>query len=214
MNIHKKQLRLYGIIGNSVLKDDISISVAVEEALKGGATMIQLREKDADSDEIIKIAEELKPICKKYQVPLIINDSVQIAYKSGADGVHLGADDGDLIYARRILGEKAIIGATAHNLHEAQAAWAAGADYLGCGAIFNSPTKKNTVPLSIDTLGEICMRIPIPVVAIGGINYENIMQLKGSGVDGVAVISDLFATNEIRTTAAALKDVVIKMTTL
>lgn len=142
---------------------------------------------------------------------MIINDSIEIASIVGADGVHLGLKDGDLLYARRILGKEAIIGATAHNLMEAQMAWAAGADYLGCGAMFGSKTKRRTVALTIEKLTEICEKLPIPVVAIGGINCENMMQLKGIGIAGAAVVSAIFDQEDIRTATAALDTVMTKM---
>lgn len=211
MSVSKEQLRLYAVAGSDSLKEGVKLAQAVEQAIMGGATIVQLREKNRSEEEIIEMAEELKPVCHKYNVPLIVNDSVRIAYKAGADGVHLGLTDGDIIYARRILGENAIIGATAHNLHEAQAAWAAGADYLGCGAVFGSPTKKNTVPLSIEELNRICTQISIPVVAIGGINAENAMRLKGSGIAGIAVVSALFSQNDIQLAAAVLKDILEQM---
>lgn len=211
MSVSKEQLRLYAVAGSDSLKEGVKLAQAVEQAIMGGATIVQLREKNRSEEEIIEMAEELKPVCHKYNVPLIVNDSVRIAYKAGADGVHLGLTDGDIIYARRILGENAIIGATAHNLHEAQAAWAAGADYLGCGAVFGSPTKKNTVPLSIEELNRICTQISIPVVAIGGINAENAMRLKDSGIAGIAVVSALFSQNDIQLAAAVLKDILEQM---
>lgn len=212
MSISRKRLKLYAVTDSGMLKNGISLTEAVEQAVKGGATIVQLREKNKSDSEIIKTAESLKAVCRKYNVPLIINDSVEIAYRSGADGVHLGLDDGDLIYARRILGERAIIGATAHNLHEAQTAWAAGADYLGCGAVFGSATKKNIVPLSIDELRRICNKIDIPVAAIGGINAENIMKLKNTGIAGVAVVSAIFAQEDIRVAAALLNGIIENMT--
>lgn len=211
MSISKEQLKLYAVAGSESLKEGVKLADAVEQAVKGGATIVQLREKHRSEEEIIEMAKGLISVCHRYNVPLIINDSIRIAYKAGADGVHLGLTDGDIIYARRVLGENAIIGATAHNLHEAQAAWAAGADYLGCGAVFGSPTKKNTVPLSIEELNRICTQISVPVVAIGGINAENAMKLKGSGIDGIAVVSALFSQNDIQLAAAALRDILDKM---
>lgn len=198
-------------MGSESLKEGVRLADAAEQAIRGGATIVQLREKRRSEEEIIDMAKELKPVCHKYNVPFIINDSIRIAYKSGADGVHLGLTDGDIIYARRVLGENAVIGATAHNLHEAQTAWAAGADYLGCGAVFGSVTKKNTVPLSIEALSRICTQIPVPVVAIGGINAENAMKLKGSGITGIAAVSALFSKDDIQLAAAVLRDILDKM---
>lgn len=208
MRVSKKQFKLYAVTDSGMLKNGKTLPEAVEEAVKGGATIIQLREKNKSRDEIIEMARELKLICRKSNVPLIINDSVEIAYKSGADGVHLGLDDGDLIYARRVLGENAIIGATAHDFNEARTAWAAGADYLGCGAVFGSNTKHDTVPLPIHELKRICNGIEIPVVAIGGINAENIMKLKNTGIAGAAVVSAVFAQEDIHIAAALLNGII------
>lgn len=204
----KNQLKLYGIIGSSSLRKGMDIGYAVEQAIEGGTTIIQLREKNRSEDEVIETAKSLINVCHRHNVPLIINDSIKIAYKSGADGVHLGLDDGNLLYARRVLGKNAIIGATAHNLYEAQSALAAGADYLGCGAVFDSTTKTNTVPLPIENLTEICRQIPLPIVAIGGINAENAMKLKKTGIAGIAVVSALFGQENICASAMLLKNIV------
>ena len=151
MNIDKKTLRLYAVTDRTWL-DGRTLYDDVEKALKGGVTLLQLREKNMSTDDFINSAKEIKSLCEKYNVPLIINDSVEIALKSGADGVHLGQSDGDIKKAREILGNNAIIGATAHNVNEAVSAFKSGADYLGCGAVFGSSTKNNTVPLSFDEL--------------------------------------------------------------
>ena len=184
----------------------------MEKAILGGVTIVQLREKNTDFEEQLSLAQELKTVCKKYNVPLIINDSVEIALKSGADGVHLGQSDGDIKKAREILGNNAIIGATAHNVNEAVSAFKSGADYLGCGAVFGSSTKNNTVPLSFDELKKICENVSIPVAAIGGINQENISLLKNTGISGVAVVSAIFAENDIQSAAAALKKSILEIT--
>lgn len=203
--MNRNQLLLYGITDRRLLANGESLTEAVERAVRGGATIIQLREKTADKSEILRIACELRDICHKYDALFIVNDSVSLAYESKADGVHLGIDDDDVGYARNILGENAVIGATAHNLSEARTAWKAGADYLGCGAVFGSKTKTDTIPLSIETLTEICRSSPVPVVAIGGINAENALLLKGSGIAGIAVVSALFAEKDIEASAAVLK---------
>lgn len=194
-----------------MLKNDITLSEAVGQAVKGGASIIQLREKNKSENEIAVIARELLPVCHEYGVPLIVNDSVKAAADSGADGVHLGLDDGDISAARRVLGKNAVIGATAHNLLEAQAAADAGANYLGCGAVFATSTKDNTVPLSIGELRLICLSMDIPVVAIGGINAGNAMRLKGTGISGIAVVSAVFAKKDISAAAAALKNIADKL---
>ena len=183
----------------------------MEKAILGGVTIVQLREKNTDFEEQLSLAQELKTVCKKYNVPLIINDSVELALKSGADGIHLGQSDGDIKKAREILGDNAIIGATAHNVNEAVSAFKSGADYLGCGAVFGSSTKNNTVPLSFDELKKICENVSIPVAAIGGINQENISLLKNTGISGVAVVSAIFAKNDIQCATAALKKSILEI---
>lgn len=201
-----KIFRLYGIVGSEDIKNGMNIKEAVEQAVNGGVTMIQLRERNKSEDEIIRTALELKKVCHSRNVPLVINDSVRIAYKCGADGVHLGLEDGDLIYARRILGENVIIGATAHNLYEAQAALAAGVDYLACGTVFASPSKRNRVDIEMNELEEICEKIKIPIVAIGGINEENVMKLRGRGLSGAAIVSSVFGCKDIKTAAMLMKN--------
>lgn len=211
MNTLSEKLKLYAVTDSRLLKNGITLREAVVQAVKGGASIIQLREKNKNADEIAAVARELLPVCHEYGVPLIVNDSVKAAVDSGADGVHLGLDDGDISAARYVLGENAIIGATAHNLREAQAAAEAGADYLGCGAVFATSTKDNTVPLSIDELSRICRSVDIPVVAIGGINTENAICLKGTGIAGIAVVSAVFAQKDITAAASALKNISDKL---
>lgn len=212
MKISSEMLRLYAVTDRSWLKENQTLADAVEQVILGGATIIQLREKNADFKEQLSLALELKKVCEKYNVPLIINDSVELALKSGADGVHLGQDDGDIQKARKILGDNAIIGATAHNVHEAANACSSGADYLGCGAVFGSSTKSNTVPLSLEELKKICETVSIPVAAIGGINKDNILNLRGTGISGAAVVSAVFAENDIRSAAENLKKLILEIT--
>lgn len=212
MQISSNALKLYAVTDRTWLKENQTLADAVEKAILGGVTIVQLREKNSDFEEQLSLALELKKVCKKYNIPLIINDSVELTLKSGADGVHLGQSDGDIKNARTILGDSAIIGATAHNVHEAYAAFKAGADYLGCGAVFGSYTKNNTVPLSFDELKKICDKVPIPVAAIGGINSDNIFKLKGTGINGAAVVSAIFAENDIQSAAAALKKSILEIT--
>lgn len=184
---------LYGITDSSF--DSISLEVQVEAAIRGGAGMIQLREKNISQEEYIKKAVSLLKITKKYNVPLIINDSVETALKSGADGVHLGQSDGDPEAARKILGDKAIIGVTAKTVEQAAKAQAAGADYLGSGAMFVSPTKPDAIAMSAETLRQICNSVTIPVYAIGGIAADNCSVLKNTGICGIAAVSSLFASD-------------------
>lgn len=212
MKISSKALRLYAVTDRSWLKENQTLTDSVEKAILGGVTIVQLREKNTDFEEQLSLAQELKTVCKKYNVPLIINDSVELALKSGADGIHLGQSDGDIKKAREILGDNAIIGATAHNVNEAVSAFKSGADYLGCGAVFGSSTKNNTVPLSFDELKKICENVSIPVAAIGGINQENISLLKNTGISGAAVVSAIFAENDIQSAAAALKKSILEIT--
>lgn len=212
MKISSEMLRLYAVTDRSWLKENQTLADAVEQAVLGGATIIQLREKNEDFKEQLSLALELKKVCEKYNVPLIINDSVELALKSGADGVHLGQDDGDIQKARKILGDNAIIGATAHNVNEAANACSSGADYLGCGAVFGSSTKSNTVPLSLEELKKICETVSIPVAAIGGINKDNILNLRGTGISGAAVVSAVFAENDIRSAAENLKKLILEIT--
>lgn len=196
MKIEKNAMQLYAITDRNWLNGN-TLASQVEDALRGGATFLQLREKNASKEEIIKEALEIKEICKKYNVPFVIDDDVDIAKEIDADGVHIGQNDASYKYARDILGDNKIIGMTAHNLEEALTAQNSGADYIGVGAVFNTSTKLDTIPMSRETLMQITSNISIPVVAIGGINENNILELKGSGVDGVAVISAIFSKEDI-----------------
>ncbi|MDD7512106.1 MAG: thiamine phosphate synthase [Peptostreptococcaceae bacterium] len=195
-NSIKNSLSLYGIIGS----DNVNVPLldAAEEALRGGITMLQLREKTLPIEEFIWEGRALKSLCVKYGVPLIINDNVEVAKEVGADGIHLGAGDADINAARRILGQNAIIGASAHNIREAVEAERKGADYLGVGAAFGSGSKDNAVSLSgLQIYQEISSRVSIPIVAIGGITSANLMKLKGLGISGIALISAIFVTANI-----------------
>lgn len=211
MKIKKETLRLYAITDRAWLKEGETVAMQVRSAIEGGATIIQMREKHSDFDEKLRLATELKAVCSQYGIPLIINDSVEIARLSGADGVHLGQSDTDISEARKILGEGKIIGATAHNKEEAVKAFEAGADYLGAGAVFPTGTKSDTVPLSFDELKRICSAVEIPVAAIGGINAENITKLEGTGISGAAVVSAVFAQEDIRLAAENLKKLTDKV---
>ncbi len=195
-NSIKNSLSLYGIIGS----DNVNVPLldAAEEALRGGITMLQLREKTLPIEEFIWEVRALKSLCVKYGVPLIINDNVEVAKEVGADGIHLGVGDADINAARRILGQNAIIGASAHNIREAVEAERKGADYLGVGAAFGSGSKDNAASLSgLQIYQEISSRVSIPIVAIGGITSANLMKLKGLGISGIALISAIFGTANI-----------------
>ena len=182
-----------------------SLYEQIEEALKGGVTMVQLREKQLSEDELVAEAIQIKELCHRYEVPLIINDNVDAALKSGADGVHVGIEDAPVSEIRRRAGDDFIIGATAKTTEQAKAAEAAGADYLGVGAVFPSPTKKNAIRITPQDLREICGSVAIPAVAIGGITGDNVSEIKGGGMAGVAVVSAIFAAQDIQKAAAELK---------
>lgn len=208
--MNKDFLRLYAVSDSRWLNGR-TIEEVVQEAIEGGITMLQLRDKNSTEDEIISDAEKLFPICKKAGILLIINDYPEIAKKCGADGVHLGLSDGSIENARKLLGDHAIIGATAHNLEEAKSAEKAGADYLGVGAAFGSSTKKNASNFNIEDYLEITSNVSIPVVAIGGINSDNISKLNGFGLAGVAVVSAIFDSDDVKKSAEKMRRLAEKL---
>ena len=201
MKISPDKLRLYAVTDRTWLGKE-SLEEAVEAALRGGVTILQLREKQAPHEELVKTAMRLKPLCRRYGVPLIINDDVEAALEADADGVHVGQEDMAVAEARRILGPEKIIGASAHNREEALEAQRQGADYLGSGAVFGSSTKKDATTLSREELTAVCRAVSIPVAAIGGITEENCLELAGTGVSGIAVVSALFAAADKEEAAA------------
>lgn len=182
-----------------------SLLEQVECALKGGATCVQLREKTLDEAAFLAEAVEMKKLCAQYGVPFIVNDNVELAIRCGADGVHVGQSDMEAGHVRELVGEQMIVGVSARTVEEALAAQAAGADYLGVGAMFSTATKLDAHVLSYQTLKDICAAVRIPVTAIGGINRENLMSLAGSGVDGVALVSAIFAAEDIEAACRRLK---------
>ena len=177
----------------------------VEQALKGGVTLLQLREKDKSTREYIELAEKVHEITKRYQVPLIIDDRVDVALAMDAEGVHVGASDMPVATARKLMGQDKIVGATAKTVPWAKEAYEQGADYLGVGAIYPTTTKVKTVLTSVDTLRDICHAVPIPVGAIGGLNKENIDILTGVPVAGVCVVSAIMKAEDPKTAAEELK---------
>ena len=191
---------LYVCTDRDIMTTD-TLEEAVELAIKGGATIIQLREKDCTSREFYELALRIKDITDAYEVPLIINDRLDIALAVHADGVHLGQSDIPVQVARNVMGPNCIVGATANTLEKAKEAWQSGADYLGVGDVFGSATKNDTKPVELKELKKICDTVKIPVVAIGGISKKNIHLLKDTGVAGVAVISAVLGQTDI--TAAA-----------
>ena len=193
----KKALLLYGVTDRTWLGGR-ELSHDVEEALKGGVTMLQLREKEMSDDAFLAEALEIKALCKKYGLPFIINDNVGIALACDADGVHVGQSDLDALKVREKLGSGKIIGVSAQTVEQALLAERSGADYLGVGAVFTTETKKDADSVPYDTLKAICAVVKIPVVAIGGIYAQNIENLCGSGIEGVALVSAIFAETDIR----------------
>ena len=204
MRIRRESLRLYGVTDRSWLNGE-RLYDQVEKALKGGVTMIQLREKNMDRESFIEEAKEIGALCRRYGALFLINDQVEIARLVDADGVHVGQGDMNPREARAILGEDKIIGVTARTLEQGLKAQEDGADYLGVGAVFPTSTKKDTSPVSRELLKEICSSVSIPVVAIGGINQENILQLAGCGLSGAAVVSSIFAQADIERAASNLR---------
>ncbi|MGN0550044.1 MAG: thiamine phosphate synthase [Acutalibacteraceae bacterium] len=205
MKLSKDDLLLYAITDRGSLNKKVFFE-KIEEALQGGVTILQLREKELDEDSFTDEAIEVKALCRKYGVPLIINDNVNVALKSGADGVHVGIEDMPIDEIRRKTPDSFIIGATCKTVEQAQSAERLGADYMGVGAVFPSPTKKNAVRITREQLKEICSSVSIPAVAIGGITLENVGELQGGGMSGIAVVSAVFSADDIQKAASFLKE--------
>ncbi len=196
MKVDNKDMLLYLVTDRTWLRDK-TLSEIVELVIENGATFIQLREKDMEHNRFRELAIEVKKITDRYKIPFVINDDIDVAIEVNADGVHIGQDDISLIRAREILGKDKIIGVSVGNVDEAIKAEREGADYLGVGAIFSTTSKSDAIDVGIRELKEITKAVDIPVVAIGGINENNIQQLRGSGVDGIAVISAILAKEDI-----------------
>lgn len=193
LKLDKKTMRLYAITDRHWLNGE-SLIKQVEDVLKAGATFLQLREKDFTHTEMVNEAKEIKKITDKYNVPFVINDDILAAKEIDADGVHIGQSDMEYSKAREILGPDKIIGISAGNVQEAITAEKMGADYIGVGAVFHTSTKKDAKDMSRETLLAIANSVNIPIVAIGGITYDNMDYLKDTGVHGVAVISAIFGS--------------------
>ena len=204
MRVQPQQLRLYAVTDRAWAADEDDFLAQVEAAIDGGATIVQLREKHLDEDAFLKEAERFVALCRRKGVISIINDNVEIAVRTSADGVHVGQEDLAAGRARQLLGPDKIIGVSAHNAEEARAAQAAGADYLGVGAAFVTGTKTDAKPISRDTIRAVTAAVDIPVVAIGGISRDNILELAGCGLDGVAVVSALFSQKDVKAAAEEL----------
>ena len=201
MKLQAEQMRLYAVTDRAWAADEDDFLAQVEAAIDGGATIVQLREKHLDEDAFLKEAERFVALCRRKGVISIINDNVEIAVRTSADGVHVGQEDLEAGRARALLGPDRIIGVSAHNVEEALAAQAAGADYLGTGAAFVTGTKTDAKPISRETIRAVTAAVDIPVVAIGGISRDNVLELAGCGLDGVAVVSALFAQKDVKAAA-------------
>ena len=205
MKIDKETLLLYAVTDRHWLSEGEPLSHAVKEALEGGTTILQIREKSMDEAAFEAEAIGLMALSRQYRVPFIVNDNVELAVRIGADGVHVGQEDMEAGRVREMIGPDRILGVSAQTVEEAILAEAAGADYLGVGAVFPTGSKSDAVDVSHETLKAICKAVSIPVVAIGGITYENMEQLAGSGIAGISVISAIFGQKEIKTATMELK---------
>ncbi len=205
MRVQPQQLRLYAVTDRAWAADTDAFFAQIEAAIDGGAAFVQLREKHLGQDDFLAEARRFVALCREKGAVSIINDNVEIAAEVGADGVHVGQEDLACGRARAILGPDKIIGVSAHNVEEALAAQAAGADYLGVGAAFVSHTKGDAKPIAAEAMAAITAAVDIPVVAIGGITRENLPTLAGRGLDGVAVVSALFAQKDVKAAAAELR---------
>ena len=210
MRVTKDSLLLYAVTDRSWL-DGRTLYSQVEEALEGGATFLQLREKDLDEEHFLEEAKELQALCRRYGVPFIVNDNVDVALAMGADGIHVGQSDMEAGDVRKLLGPDRILGVSAQTVEQALLAQKRGADYLGVGAVFPTGSKDDADDVSYDTLRAICEAVSIPVVAIGGISQNTVMQLRGSGICGIAVISAIFAQKDIKAATKELKEITREM---
>lgn len=209
-NCTEDELLLYAITDRHWLGDK-TLYEQVEEALKGGATFMQLREKNLDDEHFLEEALQIQKLCKSYHVPFVINDNVEIAKKINADGVHVGQSDMEALNVRELIGDDKIIGVSTQTVEQALKAEAHGADYLGVGAVFHTGSKADAEEVDRRTLVDIINAVHIPVVAIGGITRDNVRELKGSGICGIAVISAVFAQPDIEKATRELKKATLEM---
>lgn len=210
MKVKSEDMTLYAVT-DAAWTGEKTLIQQVKEALEAGITFLQLREKHLSEKEFLREAVEIKRLTDQYQIPFVINDNIEIAQKTGADGVHVGQDDMPVEEVRKILGEDKIIGVSAHNVEEAVRAEQGGADYLGVGAVHTTATKENTSAVSMEEMKKICQTVSIPVVAIGGIKKNNMNVLSGTGVDGIAVVSAIFAAKNIKKETKELLEAVKEM---
>jgi len=209
MKCDRKWMALYAVTDRSWLHGRTLLEQA-ESAIRGGATCIQLREKELAGEAFLEEALAMKKLCSRYGVPMFVNDNVDVAIACGADGVHIGQDDLPAREVRRRIGPGMMLGVSAHTVEQALKAKEDGADCLGVGAVFTTGTKQDAGHVTYETLKAICAEAGLPVVAIGGINKENIHALAGSGIDGVAVVSALFAAADTEAAARELREVIRK----
>ena len=210
MKCNKKHMLLYAVTDRAWVGKQ-SLYQQVEAALKGGVTCVQLREKELDEARFLQEARDICALCHQYKVPFIVNDNVDIAIACGADGVHVGQEDMEAVMVRRRVGDAMFLGVSAHTVEEARQAVRDGADYLGVGAVFPTNTKTDAGQMSNETLRAICGAVNVPIVAIGGINQNNIGKLAGSGVGGVALVSAIFSAKDIEGTCRELRALSEKM---
>ncbi len=210
MKFDKSDLLLYAVTDRAWL-NGVTLSNQVEQAIEGGATIIQLREKNLDYTAFLQEAIEIQQLCREHHIPFIVNDNVDVALQMHADGIHVGQSDMEAGNVRAKLGPDKILGVSAQTVEQAIQAEKCGADYLGVGAVFPTSSKDDAEDVSYEILKAICEAVSIPVVAIGGISVRNVQQLAGSGICGIAVISAIFAQKEIRKAAAELKTLTVKM---
>ena len=206
MKIKPEILRVYGVTDAS-WTGRFTLLEQVEQALKGGVTCIQFRDKQLENNAFLREAKKMKVLCEKYHVPLIINDHVDIAVRCGADGVHVGQKDMEAKEVRKLVGEKMIIGVSARTVEQAIQAEQAGADYLSVGAVFGTSTKMDAEKISLERLKEICQAVTIPVVAIGGVQKDNFPELAGTGVAGAALVSAIFSAQDIEEECRNLRNI-------
>lgn len=211
MTIDANDLRLYALTDRR-WTGDLSLVNQVEQALQGGVTCVQLREKNLKDDQLKDLALAIQKLCQSYQVPFIINDHVDLAIEIQADGIHIGQEDMEAGKVRNLIGPNMILGVSTKTLDQARQAQNVGADYLGVGAVFSTDTKDDATIISKSLLKDISETVDIPVVAIGGIKGSNIDNLAGTGIDGVALISAIFAADDITKASQKLRNIVDSIT--
>lgn len=210
MKVDKSALLLYAVTDRMWLGEG-SLSAQVEEAIQAGTTFVQLREKELSPEAFLSLGKEIKAVTNRYHIPFVINDNVEIALACQADGVHVGQDDMSACDVREKIGLDKILGVSVQTVEQAVAAQQNGADYLGVGAVFSTSTKPDADTVSLDTLRAICKAVSIPVVAIGGINKGNMLKLSGTGIDGIAVVSAIFAQKDIAGATKELRELAEKV---